>query len=41
MARTADSFPGVVLSLNNNESSNKYLSANIFVLLMAALWEGS
>ena len=29
--KTADYFPGVVLSLNNNECSNKYLSANVSV----------
>ena len=36
-----DSFLGVVLSLSNNESSNKYLSANILVLLIAALFDGN
>ena len=37
-AKTADSFPGVVLSLNSNVSSNKPLSANVSILLIAALF---
>ena len=37
IAKTADSFPGVALSLNNNESSNNCHSANVLVLLIAAL----
>ena len=32
IAKTSDSFPGMVLNLNNNESSNKYLSVNISVI---------
>ena len=41
MDKTADSFPGVVVSLNAKGSSNKYLSANISVLLIAALCGGN
>ena len=41
MVETADSFPGVVLSLNTNASSNKYLCANTLVLLTAALSDGN
>ena len=40
IANTADSFPGVVLSLKNNESSNKYTSATDSVLLIVALEDG-
>ena len=41
IAKAADSFPGVALSLNNNESSNKYLSVIVSVLLIATLWDGN
>ena len=37
VVKTAVSFLGVVLSLNNNESSNRYFSANVLVLLIVAL----
>ena len=37
ISKAAASFSGVVLSLNSNESSNKYLFANVSVLLIAAL----
>ena len=36
IAKTADLFPGLVLSLNSNESNNEYLSANVSVLHIAA-----
>ena len=39
-AKTANSFLGVVLSLNNNESSSKYLSAKVSVLI-AVLEDGN
>ena len=41
IAKTADSFSGVVLSLNNSESSNKCLSANVSVILTATLCDGN
>ena len=34
-SQTINSLPGVVLSLNNNVFSNKYLSANVTVLTTA------
>ena len=37
IVKPGDSFPGVVFSLNNNESSNKYFSANVSIPLTAAL----
>ena len=37
IAKTADCFPGVLLSLHNSESSSKYLTANFLVLLIAVL----
>ena len=40
IAKTAYSFLDIVVILNNNESSNKYLSANVSVLLLAALEYG-
>ena len=40
IAKIADSFLGVILSINNNEYSNKYLSVNVLVFLITAL-EGS
>ena len=41
MAKITDSFLAVVLSLNSNESSNTYLSADVLVLLIAALCDGN
>ena len=40
ITKITDSFWGVVLSLNNKESSNRYLYANVLVFLIAALDNG-
>ena len=40
-AKIDDSFPGVVVRLNNKESSIKYLPDNGLVLLIAALNDGT
>ena len=40
ITKSADSFPDVVLSLNNSESSNNYLSTAVLVLLIVALCGG-
>ena len=37
IAKAVDSAPGAESSLHKNESSNKYLSANVSVLLIAVL----
>ena len=41
IAKITDSIPGTVVSLNNKESSYKYLSNNVSVLLIAALDDGN
>ena len=41
IAKTADSILGAVLSLNSNESGNKYLSAEVSVLLTTGLEHGN
>ena len=41
ITKITDSFSGVVLSLNNNKSSNKYLFTNVSDLLIESLCDGS
>ena len=41
MTNTADFFPGVVFSLKSNESSNKYISAYVPLLPIAASCDGN
>ena len=41
MAKTGDSSLDVILNLNNNACIKRYLSANVLVLLIAALYDGN
>ena len=41
IAKTSYSFLSVVLSLNNNGFIDKYISADVSVLLIAALCDGN